>query len=49
MRKFDLLEIKRSIVRILQHNNPLGVAKHATSVDPLILKLEIESRTITNK
>ena len=49
MRECDLLKIKRLMLRILQHNNPLGVARDATSKDPLMLKLEIDSSSITNK
>lgn len=45
-----LLRVKNSMVGILQNNNNLsGVVEGVTGIDPLMLKLEIEIGTITNK
>lgn len=55
MRELDvlgiaLLRVKNSVVGILQNNNNLsGVVEGVTGIDPLMLKLEIEIGTITNK
>lgn len=44
-----LLRVKNSMVGILQNNNISGVVEGVTGIDPLMLKLEIEIGTITNK
>lgn len=44
-----LLRVKNSVVGILQNNNLSRVVEGFTGIDHLMLKLEIEIGTITNK